>query len=140
MKTVKLSAPSVKILPLHFKYGINGSFESWNAFGKWVSELNAKGKKLPEFEKQKVDRLLSGISEPKEKIRILYQYLPKEIKHDGKVMTLNYSAVEKENTIEVTAQYLFKQYIYPPEHYPALKVLYDQMIKTFNDMIVLTKM
>jgi len=68
-------------------------------------------------------------------------YLPKEIKHDGRVMIINYSAIEnpEKRQIEVTADYQFKNYMYEAKDYQALKVSFDQMIKTFNDMIVLSK-
>jgi len=70
-----LPIPQVTVLPLQFKYGVKGSLESWESFGKWITELNSKGLTLPLAEKEKVDKLLSGVSDPKEKIRILYSYL-----------------------------------------------------------------
>lgn len=68
-------------------------------------------------------------------------YLPKEVKHDGKVMIVNYSAIEnpEKKQIEVIADYQFKKYIYEAKDYPLLKSTFDQMIKSFNDMIVLSK-
>jgi len=68
-------------------------------------------------------------------------YLPKEVKHDGKVMVVNYSAIEnpERKQIEVVADYQFKKYIYEAKDYPLLKSTFDQLIKSFNDMIVLSK-
>jgi len=68
-------------------------------------------------------------------------YLPKEVKHDGRVMIVNYSAIENpdKKQIEVTADYQFKKNIYEAKDYQFLKSTFDQMIKTFNDMIVLSK-
>ena len=68
-------------------------------------------------------------------------YLPKEIKYNAKLMIINYFAIEnpEKRQIEVTADYQFKNYIYEAKDYQILKALFDQMIKTFNDMIVLSK-
>ncbi len=76
-----LKIPSVTIQPLDFKYGKKGSWKSWETFGKWIRDLNANGEKLPLIEEQKVDQLLQGISDPKEKVRILYKYLQKETRY-----------------------------------------------------------
>ena len=70
-----LPIPCVTVLPLQFKYGVNGSWKSWESFGTWITELNSKGRNLPLSEKEKIDKLLSGISDPKEKVSILYSYL-----------------------------------------------------------------
>jgi hypothetical protein len=70
-----LPVSRVIVLPYQFKYGVKGSWESWESFGSWISDLNSNGRKLPLAEKEKVDKLLSGVSDPKEKIRILYSYL-----------------------------------------------------------------
>ena len=67
--------PEIEVLPLTFKYGINGSWESWTSFGDWVAALNRNMDVLPPTEKQNIDRLLSGVTGNKEKIRILYKYL-----------------------------------------------------------------
>ncbi len=67
------------------------------------------------------------------------EYLPKEVKHNGRVMIINYSAVEKNNSIEVVADYQFKKYIYEAKDYQILKVTYEEAIKCFNDMIILSK-
>ena len=70
-----LSIPRVTVLPLQFKYGVKGSWESWETFGSWITDLNSKGRQLPLSEKEKVDKLSSGVSDSKEKVRILYSYL-----------------------------------------------------------------
>jgi len=67
--------PEIKALPLTFKYGINGSWESWTSFGDWIAALNRNMDVLPPEEKQNIDRLLSGVTGNKEKMRILYKYL-----------------------------------------------------------------
>ncbi len=77
----ELKIPKVQVLPLHFKYGTEGSWESWTSFGNWISRLNKNTTQLPETEKQKVDELVSGISEPMKKARILYEYLQKNTRY-----------------------------------------------------------
>ena len=67
--------PKVDIVPLHFKYGINGSHESWASYGIWVEKLSEGLNKLPISEQGRINHLIKGISDPKEKIRILYNYM-----------------------------------------------------------------
>jgi hypothetical protein len=69
--------PEITVLPLMFKYGEKGSWESWTSFGDWIVTLNRNMDVLPPNEKQNIDRLLSGITDKREKIRILYNYLQK---------------------------------------------------------------
>jgi hypothetical protein len=67
--------PEITVLPLTFKYGEKGSWDSWTSFGDWVALLNRGMDVLPPNEKQKIDRLLDGIADKKEKARVLYKYL-----------------------------------------------------------------
>lgn len=69
------NAPLLEIVPLNFVYGVSGSFENWQTFGNWIYRLNANKDYLPESETKKIDGLLHGITEDKEKARILYHYL-----------------------------------------------------------------
>lgn len=68
-------APKLIVLPLNFKYGTTGSWESWQTFGNWIYRLNEDMDDLPLSEKQKIDNLLKDISNPKERARILYHYM-----------------------------------------------------------------
>ncbi len=77
----ELKIPKVYITPLNFKYGLKGSWDSWVSFGNWICKLNEKSTVLPESEKQKVDELILGINHPKEKIKILYQYMQKHTRY-----------------------------------------------------------
>jgi len=72
---VSRELPGIMALPLTFKYGEKGSWDSWTSFGDWVALLNRNMDALPLSEQQKIDRLLSGITDKKEKARILYKYL-----------------------------------------------------------------
>ena len=67
--------PGITVLPLVFKYGEKGSWESWTSFGDWIVSLSRNTDVLPPTEKQNIDRLLFGITDNKEKARILYKYL-----------------------------------------------------------------
>lgn len=69
------NAPVLEIVPLNFIYGVNGSFENWQTFGNWIYRLNANRDHLPESETKKIDGLLQGITNVKEKATILYHYL-----------------------------------------------------------------
>lgn len=70
-----LKAPSIHIVPLHFKYGEAGSFESWKSFGNWIFRLNKNKDKLPAEECQRIDNLLRNTHSQKQKVEILYRYL-----------------------------------------------------------------
>lgn len=69
------NAPLLQIIPLDFKYGVSGSFENWQTFGNWIYRLNAHKDILPESETKKIDELIEGITDDKEKAKRLYRYL-----------------------------------------------------------------
>lgn len=69
------SLPSVRIVPNYFRFDINGSFDSWTSYGNWHYELNKGLNELPDNEKAKILDLVKGISDDKEKIKVLYHYL-----------------------------------------------------------------
>lgn len=73
--------PSVLLTPHEFRYEKNGSFEDWIAFGNWQYELLDGLNELPESEKLKVEELIEGIEEEREKIRVLYHYLQDETRY-----------------------------------------------------------
>ena len=70
-----LKIPFVKVVPLQFKYGVKGNWNSWVDFGNWICSLNENTTDLPAAEQQVVNQLLTGITDTKQKIRVLYQYL-----------------------------------------------------------------
>ena len=67
--------PYLTVQPLDFEFKEKGNFRTWEDYGNWYYRLNRGRDVLPEAEKQKIDRLLAGIDNPKEKIRVLYEYL-----------------------------------------------------------------
>lgn len=70
-----LTSPSIHIVPLNFKYGENGSFESWQTFGNWIFRLNKNKDKLTPEEIKIVDSMLRNIDSKKQKVETLYRYL-----------------------------------------------------------------
>ena len=67
--------PYLVIQSSDFEFKEKGSFKTWGDYGNWYFRLNKGRDVLPESEKQKINQLLSGINNQKEKIRILYDYL-----------------------------------------------------------------
>lgn len=67
--------PKVHIVPKNFYYGVNGSANNWGEFGLWQDDLNYSMDNLPNTEKKIIDRLINGISDKSEIIRVLYEYL-----------------------------------------------------------------
>lgn len=68
-------APIIHAAPINFKYGVEGNNENWKSFGNWVYRLNRGRDILPTPEQAKINSLLSGVTDDKEKAKILYKYL-----------------------------------------------------------------
>ncbi|MEQ8337660.1 MAG: DUF3857 domain-containing protein [Cyclobacteriaceae bacterium] len=73
--------PYVWVVPMHFHYGIEGSFDSWDHFGKWISNLNEGTDILPFSEKSTIDELIKETVDKKEKAKKLYYYLQDHTKY-----------------------------------------------------------
>lgn len=68
--------PTVYLGPEQFEVeGYQGNMKTWQDFGKFVYALKAGKDALPEPIKQKVHQLTDGVSDPKEKVRLLYEYM-----------------------------------------------------------------
>jgi hypothetical protein len=67
--------PFVWVVPIEFKYGIEGNQKDWTSYGNWEYNLNKGLDNLPENEIKKVQTLTAGISDKKEIIKRLYQYM-----------------------------------------------------------------
>lgn len=72
---VKELIPMVGIVPKNIRYGVEGSSESWQSFGTWLSALNEGTDLLPSSETKAIERLIEGIEDKKEIIRKIYYYL-----------------------------------------------------------------
>ncbi|MFV0418906.1 MAG: DUF3857 domain-containing protein [Dysgonomonas sp.] len=68
-------APVIQVVPTDFKYGVKGSFESWQTFGDWIFLLNKNRDKLTLPEQEKIDGLLKGVDDDRAKVKVLYEYL-----------------------------------------------------------------
>ena len=69
-------APVVYLSPSEFEIGnYKGNMNSWKEFGEFQYSLNAGKDVLPQSIIQQITPLLSGVTETKEKIKILYQFL-----------------------------------------------------------------
>ncbi len=67
--------PQAIVAPLNFNYKLKGSLQDWQTYGNWQYRLNENLDKLPDFEKKKISELISGVSDKKEIVKILYHYL-----------------------------------------------------------------
>lgn len=73
--------PSVKIVPLSFKYEVSGSFNDWKSYGNWEYRLMDKLNELTESEKKKINSLVQNVGSGIEKIKVLYHYLQDETRY-----------------------------------------------------------
>lgn len=73
--------PTVLIVPEKFNYDKTGSFKTWKEYGNWQYSLLAGLNVLPESEKIKINSLISGATDKKEMVRILYHYLQNETRY-----------------------------------------------------------
>ncbi|HUI33837.1 MAG TPA: DUF3857 domain-containing protein [Dysgonamonadaceae bacterium] len=69
--------PNVFFSPTEFQLeGVKGKMEDWKDFGKWYYENLIKDKlDLSETDKQNALKLVDGIEDPIEKVRLLYEYM-----------------------------------------------------------------
>lgn len=67
------------------------------------------------------------------------EYLPSPLNYNGRLITINYSTSVVDNKIKVIAGYTFKQSIYNAIDYGLLKGYYGEIVKKFNEMIILVK-
>ena len=84
--------PYLVVQPLHFNFKEKGNFMDWDNYGNWYYRLNKGLDVLPESEKYKIDRLLSGIKDDKRKIEILYNYLQTETRYIN--VSINYGGFQ----------------------------------------------
>lgn len=73
--------PNIAVMALDFNYGIEGSSDTWASFGSWLKMLNTATDVLPISEKIVVDKLIAGVENKKEIIKILYHHLQDKTKY-----------------------------------------------------------
>lgn len=72
---LKQSLPQVKVVPVSFSYGVEGSYESWESFGNWQYRLIKGLDVLTEDDQKRVDQIVQENSSKRATIEALYQYL-----------------------------------------------------------------
>lgn len=74
--------PAVFLAPVDFEIQhYTGNMTDWKGFGKFIYTLNTGRDKLPDNIKQQVHSLTDNVTDSKEKIRILYEYLQKNTRY-----------------------------------------------------------
>lgn len=74
--------PMVLLTPSDFKWDkYEGSTRNWADYGKFFYDLNAGRDELPPELEAKVLEMCANISDPKEKIRILYEYMQQNTRY-----------------------------------------------------------
>jgi transglutaminase-like putative cysteine protease len=74
--------PTVFFAPNRFSIdNFEGSSEEWSGLGQFLLTLNKGRDELPPTLKQKVHELADGISDPREKVRRLYQFLQQNTRY-----------------------------------------------------------
>ena len=109
-------APMVYLAPAKFqleKY--TGDMSTWKAFGEFMYALNADRDKLPDNIKQNVHQLTAGVSDIKQKISILYQYMQQNTRYISiqlgiggwQTFDANYVAVKKYGDCKALSNYMY---------------------------------
>lgn len=72
----------VYLAPSDFAYGsYTGKMKTWEDFGKFIGVLNAGRDVLPGDIKTKVHELTDNVQDPREKIRLLYEYMQQNTRY-----------------------------------------------------------
>ena len=75
-------ATVVYFAPSDFEIGgYTGNLSTWDGFGQFQQSLNKGRDVLPEVVTTKVQKLITGVTDEKEKIKILYQYLQQNTRY-----------------------------------------------------------
>ncbi|MBI6121168.1 DUF3857 domain-containing protein [Salegentibacter maritimus] len=73
--------PIVRVIPHHFKYGVEGISSSWSSFGNWLDKLNDGLDELTFSEERKIIKIIDGVSSKKEVIKKLYYHMQDHTKY-----------------------------------------------------------
>lgn len=72
----------VQLAPTVFEYdGFKGEFKTWNDFGRWAYQLYEEKTPFTEERLQQINSLVNEVNDEREKIRILYNYLKKNMRY-----------------------------------------------------------
>lgn len=111
-----LVTPNIRFSPEQFEIqGYKGSMNTWKEFGQFIAKLNAGRDQLPDNIKAKVHELTDGIADPKEKVRVLYEYLQKNTRYIsvqlgiGGIQTFdaNYVATKSYGDCKALSNYMY---------------------------------
>ncbi|NJO68686.1 MAG: hypothetical protein HC830_04870 [Bacteroidetes bacterium] len=68
------------------------------------------------------------------------EFTPEPFKINNQMVSVDYQVFRSEvNKINVTGVYIFKKAVYDSEEYRNLKYIYNEIIKKFNEKVVLVK-
>ncbi|MFN7747872.1 MAG: DUF3857 domain-containing transglutaminase family protein [Cyclobacteriaceae bacterium] len=74
--------PNVALAPADFEYdGYAGSMNSWQSIGQWQLQLNAGRDVLPEATRSKVRQMTVNLTNDREKIRVLYEFMQSKTRY-----------------------------------------------------------
>jgi len=76
------SIPKVVVAPVSFDIdGYKGDFSSWKNFGLWIKQLNDENNKFSEASRNEVLKVVEGVTDDHEKVRLLYKYLQSKVRY-----------------------------------------------------------
>lgn len=93
VKNLKASKPEENTIPWQMQqkisfatnsfeyYGLPGTFDNWQNFGKWINGLNADVNTLPPARAAEIKKMTDTIKTNKDKVRFLYNYLQKNVRY-----------------------------------------------------------
>lgn len=75
--------PQIRFAPTQFQLeGVKGQFSNWQEFGQWMYEHLLKDKQdLSQKDKEIALQLVEGVDDPKEKVKILYQFMQSKTRY-----------------------------------------------------------
>lgn len=74
--------PHVLFHTNNFKFDDHpGDMSSWKEFGSWIYKLNENTNELSEANKSQINKLVAGVSNTEDKVRILYSYLQQNFRY-----------------------------------------------------------
>ena len=73
--------PFVIVAPKSFVYGVPGRLDSWQSFGNWQYRLMEGLGEIPLSEKISITELLTGTTDKRETVKILYHYLQDQTRY-----------------------------------------------------------
>jgi len=66
-------------------------------------------------------------------------YLPENYSVDNDLVTISYSTSNLNDVVTITGKYEFKKSVYPPQNYNQLRDFISEIVKRFNDKILIEK-